>query len=72
MIDTSNAFTKTFRMRLVGKGAETTIATIPQEIMRKYAEDAGLEIKEFIKSYRVKWLYGGTDNEVSVKFIKEG
>jgi hypothetical protein len=71
MIDTSNAFTKTLRMRLAGKGLETTITTIPNEIIRKYSKDAGLSIKEFIKRYRVEWLYGGVDNEVSVKFIKE-
>jgi len=51
-----HAYTKTYKMRLVGPGSVE--ATIPGAIVEREAKRHGLSVEEFIKVYRVEYLFG--------------
>ena len=52
-----DAYTRTFRMQATGEDSQTVRTSIPRDIIRKEARKLGLSISEFVKSYRVEWIY---------------
>jgi len=50
-----NAYTKSYKMRMVGPGSLE--ATIPRAIVEREARRYRLPIEEFIKLYKVQYLF---------------
>ena len=51
-----DAYTKTYRMRLVGAGSSVE-ATIPRAIVEREARKFKLSVDEFIKLFQVEYLF---------------
>ncbi|MDO9580846.1 MAG: hypothetical protein Q7J06_09830 [Bacteroidales bacterium] len=60
-----DAYTKTYKMRMVGAGSSVE-ATIPSLIVEREARKAGLTIPEFIKRYKIEFLF----NDFGGAFIR--
>jgi hypothetical protein len=56
-ITPSDAYSKVFRMRTVGREGKTVEATIPREVVMREARKRGLSLQEFLDRFRVEWLY---------------
>ena len=52
-----DTYTKTFRMQSAGADGKTIRISVPRDVVRKEARRMGLNIQEFLKSYRVEWRY---------------
>jgi len=55
-----DTYTKTYRMQIAGLG-ETIRTSVPKEVVEKEAKRHGLKVEEFVKKFRVSWLYNGFD-----------
>ena len=55
-----DTYTKTYRMQVAGFG-ETIRTSVPKEVVEKEAKRHGLSVREFVKKFRVSWLYNGFD-----------
>jgi len=60
-----DAYTKTYRMRMVGAGSSVE-ATIPSLVVERAARKVALTIPEFIKRYKIEYLF----NDFGGAFIR--
>ena len=55
-----DTYTKTYRMQITGFG-ETVRTSVPKEVVEREAKRREMTVKEFIKNFRLVWLYNGFD-----------
>ncbi len=58
-IDLEDTYRKTYRMQATGAGGNTIRTSVPSEIVEKEARKQKMTIEQFIKEFRVEWLYNG-------------
>jgi len=54
-------YKKRYRMVPQGREGKYTTVYIPQEVIQKNAEQAGLSVKEYVHTYRAVAQYNGFD-----------
>ena len=55
----NETYTKSYRMQATGASGKTIRTSVPSVVVEKEAKRLGLSVKEFVKHYRVMWLYNG-------------
>ena len=55
-----DTYTKTYRMQISGFG-ETIRTSVPREVVEREAKRRKMSVEDFIKSFRLVWLYNGFD-----------
>ena len=63
-----DTYIKTYRMQATGAGGKTIRTSVPSEVVEKEARRCGLSIKDFIRNFKVQWLYNGFEGAWA-KFI---
>jgi len=54
-----NSYTKVYRMQATGATGKTIRTSVPSSVVEKEARRLGVTVKEFVRHYRVMWLYNG-------------
>ena len=58
-IDSTDAFTKRYRMRKAVAGAKTITTTLPSQVIEREAKRRGITTEEFLDCYEVEFLFNG-------------
>lgn len=64
----NDTYTKTYRMQATGAGGETIRTSVPKEVVEREARRRGMTIEQFVKHFKVQWLYNGFEGAWA-KFI---
>lgn len=60
-----DSYKRVFRMQAAGADGKTTRTTIPRDIVQKEAAKRGIEVKEFLKNFRVVWMYNSFEGAIT-------
>jgi len=58
-IQKTGTYKKRYKMNSVGRDGYTTTVAIPPEVIDRKAEEAGITVEEFLKTYRALAQYNG-------------
>lgn len=65
-----DTYIKIYRMQATGAGGETIRTSVPREIVEREARSRGLTVKEFVKQFKVCWLFNGFEGAWA-RFVKK-
>jgi len=54
-----DTYTKTYRMQATGASGDTIRTSVPREVVAREARRRGMTITQFVKYFKVQWLYNG-------------
>ncbi len=63
-----DSYTKVYRIQVTGAGGKTIRTSVPSEVVEREARRRNLTIEEFVKSFKVQWLFNGFEGAWA-KFI---
>lgn len=55
----SDTYSKVYRIQATGADGETVRVSVPREVVEKEARRLSVSIKDFVKLYRIQWLFNG-------------
>ena len=55
----TDSYTKVYRMQATGATGKTIRTSVPSEVVEREARRCNMTVKEFIKKFRVCWLFNG-------------
>jgi len=61
LLKETEAYVKVFRMQATGADGDTVRVSVPREVVEKEARRRGMDIKDFVKHFRVQWLFNGIE-----------
>jgi len=54
-----DTYIKTYRMQATGAGGDTVRTSVPKQVVEREARRRDMTIQEFVKHFKVQWLYNG-------------
>lgn len=67
-----DTYQKTYKMQTVGVDGSTIRTSVPREVVEREARRRDLSVEEFVKEFKVSWLYDGFDGAWARFVHKDG